>query len=63
MSKIFKMMKEILSPMNLSCKEDTKTDIWWKNMSLANLKKILKCVLEDKKLPEKEAQRYKMHEE
>ena len=32
-------------------------------MSLANLKKILKCVLEDKKLPEKEAQRYKMHEE
>ena len=50
------MMKEILSPMNLSCKEDTKTDIWWKKyMSLANLKKILKCVLEDTKLPEKAA--------
>lgn len=47
-------MKEILSPMNLSCKEDTKNRYLVKEyMSLANLKKILKCVLEDKKLPEK----------
>ena len=48
------MMKEILTPMNMSCKEDTKNRYLVKEyMSLANLKKILKCVLEDKKLPEK----------